>query len=128
MCEGQHRLDHLIAAQARIADGDRALSVVVGVAGRIGRNRADRTARRDDLLGRAPERVRRHDMREPLGRPRLGHRVGALVVGPLDRVAGRVSPQQAMENLQLLEQTQRLLASNVQEALAVEVGLLMLKL
>jgi len=44
------------------------------------------------------------------------------------RVAGRVSPQQAMENLQLLEQTQRLLASNVQEALALEVGLLKLKL
>src|SRR5688572_8323434 len=44
------------------------------------------------------------------------------------RVARRVSPQQAMENLQLLEQTQRLLASNVQEALALEVGLLKLKL
>ena len=44
------------------------------------------------------------------------------------RVASRVSPQQAMENLQQLEQTQRLLASNVQEALALEVGLLKLKL
>ena len=44
------------------------------------------------------------------------------------RVAQRVSPQQAMENLHLLEQTQRLLASNVQEALALEVGLLKLKL
>lgn len=45
------------------------------------------------------------------------------------RVAARVSPQQAMENLHALEQTQRLLAStNVQEAAALEVGLLKLKL
>ena len=44
------------------------------------------------------------------------------------RVARRLSPQQSMENLQLLEQTQRLLTSNVQEALALEVGLLKLKL
>jgi DNA polymerase-3 subunit delta' len=44
------------------------------------------------------------------------------------RVARRISPQQAMENLQQLEQTQRLLTSNVQEALALEVGLLKLKL
>ena len=43
-------------------------------------------------------------------------------------VARRISPNQAMENLQLLEQTQRLLFSNVQEALALEVGLLKLKL
>jgi len=43
-------------------------------------------------------------------------------------VARRISPQQAIENLQLLEQTQRLLASNVQEALALEVSLLKLKL
>lgn len=44
------------------------------------------------------------------------------------RVAHRLSPRQAMENLQSLEQTQRLLFSNVQEALALEVGLLKLKL
>jgi DNA polymerase-3 subunit delta' len=44
------------------------------------------------------------------------------------RVARRLTPRQAMENLQLLEQTQRLLFSNVQEALALEVGLLKLKL
>lgn len=43
-------------------------------------------------------------------------------------VARRITPEQAMENLRLLEQTQRLLASNVQEALALEVGLLKLKL
>ncbi len=44
------------------------------------------------------------------------------------RVAGRVSASQAMENLGVLERTQRLLWSNVQEALALEVGLLKLNL
>lgn len=44
------------------------------------------------------------------------------------RVAVRLTPGQALENLQCLEQTQRLLASNVQEALALEVSLLKLKL
>jgi DNA polymerase-3 subunit delta' len=41
-------------------------------------------------------------------------------------VAKRISSRQAQENLQTLEQTQRLLHSNVQEALALEVGLLKL--
>jgi DNA polymerase III subunit delta' len=41
-------------------------------------------------------------------------------------VAGRLTPRQALENLQTLEQTQRLLHTNVQEALALEVGLLKL--
>jgi DNA polymerase III subunit delta' len=41
-------------------------------------------------------------------------------------IAGRVTPRQALENLQTLEQTQRLLHTNVQEALALEVGLLKL--
>jgi DNA polymerase III subunit delta' len=41
-------------------------------------------------------------------------------------VARRINPRQALENLQTLEQTQRLLHSNVQEALALEVGLLKL--
>ena len=50
------------------------------------------------------------------------------LVGPSQTVARRVSANQAMDNLRLLEQTQRLLASNVQEALALEVGLLKLKL
>jgi DNA polymerase-3 subunit delta' len=45
-----------------------------------------------------------------------------------DEVAKRISPQSARENLQVLEQTQRLLYTNVQEALALEVGLLKLKL
>ena len=45
-----------------------------------------------------------------------------------DEVAKRISPHQARENLAVLEQTQRLLHSNVQEALALEVGLLKLQL
>ena len=45
-----------------------------------------------------------------------------------DQVARRITAHQAMENLQVLEQTQRLLHTNVQEALALEVGLLKLHL
>ena len=45
-----------------------------------------------------------------------------------DRVASRLTPQQAMENLRVVEQTQRLLHTNVQEALALEVGLLKLQM
>jgi DNA polymerase III subunit delta' len=45
-----------------------------------------------------------------------------------DAVAGRISTRQAQENLTVLEQTQRLLHGNVQEALALEVGLLKLQL
>lgn len=43
-------------------------------------------------------------------------------------VASRLNARQAMENLQFIEQTQRLLTSNVQESLALEVGLLKLRL
>ena len=43
-------------------------------------------------------------------------------------VARRLTPRRARENLQILEQTQRLLHTNVQEALALEVGLLKLQL
>ena len=43
-------------------------------------------------------------------------------------VAGRISPNEAAENLRVMEDTNRLLGSNVQEALAIEVGLLKLKL
>jgi DNA polymerase III subunit delta' len=43
-------------------------------------------------------------------------------------VARRLSPERARQNLQVLEQTQRLLYTNVQEALALEVGLLKLQL
>jgi len=40
----------------------------------------------------------------------------------------RITPQQARENIRIVEQTQTLLFTNVQEALALEVGLLKLKL
>lgn len=43
-------------------------------------------------------------------------------------VAKRISPEQATKNLQVFERVQRLLGSNVQEALALEVGLLELQL
>jgi DNA polymerase III subunit delta' len=43
-------------------------------------------------------------------------------------IAKKISSRQALENLQTLEQTQRLLYTNVQEALALEVGLLKLHL
>jgi DNA polymerase-3 subunit delta' len=43
-------------------------------------------------------------------------------------VAGRITPEAAMENLQVMEHTQRRLNSNVQEALALGVGLLKLHL
>ncbi|MGA9778277.1 MAG: ATP-binding protein [Limisphaerales bacterium] len=45
-----------------------------------------------------------------------------------EAIAKKISPRQALENLQTLEQTQRLLHTNVQEALALEVGLLKLHL
>jgi len=45
-----------------------------------------------------------------------------------ERVAGRITPLQATENLRIVEQTQRLLYTNVQEALAIEVGLLKLQM
>jgi len=44
------------------------------------------------------------------------------------RVAQRISPKDAIENLQVMEQLLRWLGTNVQEALAIEVGLLKLKL
>lgn len=44
------------------------------------------------------------------------------------RVAARISAHDAMENLQVIESTQRLLHTNVQEALALEVRLLKLNL
>jgi DNA polymerase-3 subunit delta' len=43
-----------------------------------------------------------------------------------EAVARRLTPRQALENLQVLEQTQRLLHTNVQESLALEVGMLKL--
>jgi len=43
-----------------------------------------------------------------------------------ETVARRINPRQALENLQTLDHTQRLLHTNVQEALALEVSLLKL--
>ncbi|HYG23339.1 MAG TPA: hypothetical protein VEH04_11195 [Verrucomicrobiae bacterium] len=43
-------------------------------------------------------------------------------------IARRITPDQALENLHVIESTQRLLHTNVQEALALEVGLLKLHL
>jgi DNA polymerase-3 subunit delta' len=42
--------------------------------------------------------------------------------------ACRITPKQARENLRVIEQTQQMLFTNVQEALALEVGLLKLRL
>lgn len=47
---------------------------------------------------------------------------------PAARMAQRLGPQQAMGNLQTMERLQRQLNLNVQEALALEVGLLQLRL
>ena len=49
-------------------------------------------------------------------------------VAGAERVGGRLTSPKALENLQVVEQTQRLLYTNVQEALALEVGLLKLNL
>lgn len=49
-------------------------------------------------------------------------------VAGTNAVAARLSPDKARENLRVIEQTQRLLHTNVQEALALEVGLLKLQL
>jgi DNA polymerase-3 subunit delta' len=49
-------------------------------------------------------------------------------VAGTDRVAQRISASEALENLQVIEQIQRWLYTNVQEALALEVGLLKLRL
>ena len=58
----------------------------------------------------------------------LGAQSSLPQIAGADEVAKRIGPRQAQENLSVLEQTQRLLHSNVQEALALEVGLLKLQL
>ena len=50
------------------------------------------------------------------------------LAGMVDKIAQRITPGQAMQNLREIEQTQRLLGSNAQEALVLEVGLLKLQL
>jgi len=61
----------------------------------------------------------------------LGRDADALTFPKLTgaaRLAGRLTPRQAVQNLVTLEETQRLLHTNVQEPLALEVGLLKLEL
>ena len=64
--------------------------------------------------------------------PSTIHSTGDLLIFPqmagTKRVAQRISPKAAMENLLIMEQLQRWLGTNVQEALALEVGLLKLHL
>jgi DNA polymerase-3 subunit delta' len=66
------------------------------------------------------------------GRPEAKPLAQALLsfpdLGGTRQVARRLSSQKAMENLQIMEQLQRWLSTNVQEALALEVGLLKLHL
>lgn len=50
------------------------------------------------------------------------------LAGSIQAVSSRITSEEAMENLAVIERTQRLLGTNVQEALALEVGLLKLKL
>jgi DNA polymerase-3 subunit delta' len=50
------------------------------------------------------------------------------LAAPVDVISARVTLPEALENLRVVEQTQRLLRTNVQEALALEVGLLKLRL
>ena len=50
------------------------------------------------------------------------------LAGAAEKVGTRIAPGDALRNIEVLEQMQRLLRSNVQEALALEVGLLKLKL
>jgi DNA polymerase III subunit delta' len=49
-------------------------------------------------------------------------------ISDAETVSRRLTPRQALNNLQTLEETQRLLHTNVQEALALEVGFLKLQL
>jgi hypothetical protein len=61
----------------------------------------------------------------------IGYPEGLLVLPEMagtKSVAQRISPKEAMENLRIMEQLQRWLSTNVQEALALEVGLLKLHL
>ncbi len=50
------------------------------------------------------------------------------LAAPARAVAGRISPAEARANLEVLDRLQRQLHTNVQEALALEVGLLKLRL
>ena len=68
----------------------------------------------------------------PDHQPSTIHSLEALLAFPklagTKRVAERITPQAAMENLRVMEQLQRWLHTNAQEGLALEVGLLKLHL
>jgi DNA polymerase-3 subunit delta' len=81
----------------------------------------------------------RSEAEEGAGEPRtINHRLStihspeALLAFPklvgTKRVAERITPQAAMENLRIMEQLQRWMHTNAQEGLALEVGLLKLHL
>jgi DNA polymerase-3 subunit delta' len=57
-----------------------------------------------------------------------GALLGFPQIAVTQQIARRVSPEHALENLEILEQLQRWLGTNVQEALALEVSLLKLHL
>ena len=65
-------------------------------------------------------------------RPQASEQFASLFTFPKmdasQTVAGRISSEQALDNLQIIEQLQRRLWTNVQEALALEVGMLKLNL
>ena len=50
------------------------------------------------------------------------------LVKAAESVADRLSPMEAADNLDIIEQTQRILHTTVQELLVLEVGMLKLKL
>jgi hypothetical protein len=95
---------------------------------------AEYRRQRVDLLGLLQRWLRDIWLRTLEARPPAGGRgsIGELLSFPQlpgpQQVAGRISSKQALENLQTVESTQRLLYTNVQEALALEVGLLKLHL
>jgi DNA polymerase III subunit delta' len=61
-------------------------------------------------------------------KPKAGELLSFPQMAGTGRVAQRISSKDAMENLRIIEQLQRWLGTNVQEALALEVGLLKLSL
>ena len=65
---------------------------------------------------------------EGAGAPGMSELLNFPLMGGAGRVGKRISTSEAVENLRIVEDTQRLLRSNVQEALALEVGLLKLHL
>jgi hypothetical protein len=61
---------------------------------------------------------------------KMGEAMTALpqIKAATEKLAGRLAIEEASENLRTLERVQRLLRTNVQETLALEIGLLKLRL